>query len=348
MTTTRWRGDAPTRPKILRLLEPTITTGVSVTVSVGNKTQTFAGWNSAAIATALTSRNFPELTGVVITTSGGDVVLTGPADTDFDVALSVTPAVEVSDFTNGSAVVSQITRLAFNGATGGTFTLTCNGQTTAAISLKTSGTLNTAGIVTAIDALAAFVPTDVVATVDGADVVLAWANNFAAKPVAVTMNATELNNGGTIDVSEVQAASPATHDIYMMATDADFEFDLANGNTGTMVLNKTTDGAVVASVQSFVMPETQTMFWLRYAEEDTALINYTDNQATVEAALESLAGMQNVAVTIDAQDTYTAYSVSFESVVAAETLLVLARIIPVNPGPVSSETSGKGREYGDW
>jgi len=320
MPTNRFRGDAPAREKILRLLQPNNTTGITVTITVGNKTAEFNGWNAASIVATLAGSAWPELENLSIETSTNvstgktDIVISGPADEDFDVGMSVTPTVEV-EFSQGGAPVNQQTRLAFGDATDGSFTLTCNGETTAAISLKTSGTLNTGGIETAIEALTGFVAGDVSAVVSGDDVVLTWLNNYAATPVAVTMNASGLNNGGQIIIRETQAARPAAHDIYLLGTDADFEFDLKFGPAAAVV---ETAEAVAATKRRniFIIPETSGTgnLYYRYGGEQTSAQVYGATEATLEAALEALSGLENVEVTIETQNSFKRFTIDFEPI----------------------------------
>lgn len=245
MAVNRWRGDAAERAKILHLLQPNNVQGVLTTVSVGNKSLEFRGWSATEIAAGITAANWPELSNVTASVNGGDVRLTGTADEDFDVQMSISPVVEVS-FTNGGPKVNQVTRLAFNDATGGTFTLTANNETTAAITLFTSGNLNTGGIETAIEALASFASGDVAATVSGDDVLLEWKGNYAAAPVSVAMNATGLNNGGGLAISETQSARPATHDIYWLGIDGDYVFDITDGTTSVEVKSNETESELAA------------------------------------------------------------------------------------------------------
>ena len=250
MTTNRWRGDAPAREKIIYIYQPPNTeSNTRVTFTVGNKVLTFDGWSSSAIVSAINAAAFPELDDVSVEASGDDIRFTGTEDEDFDVSVAISPTVEF-EVDQGRPVVNQQTRLSFNGATGGTFTVTANGETTSAISLKTSGSLNTGGVVTAINALASFTSGDVTAVASGTDIVLTWAGNFAGTPVAVLMTATGLNNGGSVVIGETQAARPATNDIWHMGTEADFEFNISDGTTAVTLRSNETDELVAAKLSA--------------------------------------------------------------------------------------------------
>ncbi|MCR9200434.1 MAG: hypothetical protein NXI04_17500 [Planctomycetaceae bacterium] len=231
MAINRFRGDATPSAKVLRLLRPNnVSQGVFTVVSVGNKRLEFVGWDADEIAAGLNSSGFPELANVNATVTGLDVSLTGGENEDFDVQVSISPTVEV-EFNQGSPPVNQQTRLNFDAADGGTFTLTCNNETTAAITLKTSGAFNTGGVQSAIEALTSFASGDVSVFVDSGDIVLEWIGNYAAQPVAVKMDATGLNNGGQVVFVETQSARPATHDIYWLGIDGDYVFDITDGST---------------------------------------------------------------------------------------------------------------------
>lgn len=249
MATNRWRGDAAARAKLLHLLQPNNVKGVLTTVSVGNKSLEFTGFNATEIANGINGANWPELTNVTASVSGVDVRLTGIENEDFDVSMSISPTVE-AEFINGRPAKNQITRLNFQSATGGTFTLTCNNETTSAITLFTSGNLNTGGIETAIEALTSFVSGDVEATVDSGDVLLEWKGNFASAPVAVKMDATELNNGGSIVISETQSARPATHDIWWLGIDGDYVFDISDGTTTVEIKSNESESTIAQKLSA--------------------------------------------------------------------------------------------------
>lgn len=246
MPTNRWRGDAASGSKKLTLIGPNNVL-VQVVVSVGNKFLTFGPWSASRITSELLASGFPELAGISIAVSGNDVILTGPEDTDFDVQVAISPTVE-TEFTQGSTPQNQQTRLAFNAATGGDYTLTCNGTTTAAIDLLISGGLNPGGVVTAIEALADFTAGDVVAEVLDGEIILTWQGNFAELPVSVVMDSSGLDNGGVISISERQQARPATHDIWFMGTEDDIEFVLTDGVGSVEMLTNESDAVMSAKI----------------------------------------------------------------------------------------------------
>lgn len=249
MATNRWRGDALSEAKTLVLLAPNNTSaGLRVVVTIGNKTLEFDGWDAAEIVAAIDGSGFPEFGTLTAAVSGEDVSIAGPEDTDFDVGLELSPTVEITEFNQGNAALNQQTRLSFDGATGGSFVLTCNGETTAAINLKSSGTLNAAGVVSAIDALTSFATADVSVSIRGGGMLIEWQGAYAATPVSVTMNATGLNNGGEIVISEVQRARPATHDIWFLGTEIDFEFDISDGTTAVTLKSNESDAQIAAKL----------------------------------------------------------------------------------------------------
>ena len=117
---------------------------------------------------------------------------------------------------------------------------------------------------------------------------------------------------------------------------------VATGGTGTLTITTTETGAQgTTTTQSFVMPETQASFVLRYNGHETA-VDYSDDAATVAAALEALPDLQNVVVVIDTQETYQEYTIDFDAVGTVRTIFVFefTKDIVVSqgtPGPPESQ-----------
>ncbi len=230
MTINRFRGDTTSRPKIIKLLGPGGAGVVQAEITCGNRTFFFPEWNPAAIVAALNASAVPEFANILFSVSAGDVVATGPDDDDFIIGLSYRPTITI---TNDLGVdrVNQITALNFNGARGGTYTLTINGKTTGTITYGDQSDL-----ITEIEALSGWTASDAVVRSATPDLILIeFAGTLAGIPVAVTMDASNLQNGRTMTVRERFPYKKEPHDIWLLGLQSSEECTITiDGNAATI------------------------------------------------------------------------------------------------------------------
>lgn len=215
MPINRFIADAPAQEKIVRLIGPSGSGVVRAEITCGNRSLSFDEWDAATVAAALTDAEFPEFTDLEFAADGNDVVVTGPEDDDFTIGLTYRPTVTITN-DQGVTQVNQQTRLSFSGARGGTYTLTINGLTTAAIDYGDESDL-----IDQIELLSGWTAGDaavVSATPD--TVILEFKGTLAGTPVAVTMDASNLQNGRDMTIREAQSYRPSPHDVYILALDA--------------------------------------------------------------------------------------------------------------------------------
>jgi hypothetical protein len=230
MPINRFRGDAISLPKIIKLLGPGGAGVVQAELSVGNKVFTFPEWNVPQIVNTLNNSTVPELAQVTFSTLGQDIIATGPPNEDFIIGLSYRPTITL---TNNLGVdrVNQITALRFNGARDGTYTLTINGKTTGTITYG-----DQADLITEIEALSGWTSGDAVvrsATPD--EILIEFTGTLAGIPVAVTMDASNLHNGRLMTVRERTPYKPEPHDIYLLGLQPSTECTITiDGNSATI------------------------------------------------------------------------------------------------------------------
>lgn len=212
MAINKFRGDATPLQKIVRLVSPGGTGLVQAEIRCGTRLFSFSEWNAAAIATALNNSGVPEFTNIAFTADvSGDVIVTGPLDDDYTISLTYRPTVTITN-EFGITPVNQITELNFAGARAGTYTLTINGLTTAAITYGDS-----ADLISKINALSGWTAGDAVVRSQTPDsVLIEFTGTLAATPVSVVMDATNLRNGTTIFIDQKRTYTPGPHDVWML------------------------------------------------------------------------------------------------------------------------------------
>ena len=213
MALNSFRGDAEPRSKIIRLQKPNNVIGVKPTIRVNNKSIRFEDWNAATIANAINASGLAELAELeAVATATSDVDITGPLDADFDVRYDQTPTATVTNIA-GRNPLAQISRIAFNGASGGTYTITMNGETTSAI---TFGDIAEAR--TAMAALASFASTDFTLTESGAAYVLEFKGAYIGSVVTVSVNGGGLTNVvGTVATTKTARSKLSRYDVFQLA-----------------------------------------------------------------------------------------------------------------------------------
>lgn len=212
MAINSFRGDAEPRSKVVRLLKPNNTVGVTPSVRINNKVLQFEDWNATTIAAAINDSELAELEALTATVTGeGHIEIVGEVDDDFEVTVSQVPTVTVSNVV-GENPRAQVTLIQFNGATSGTYTITLNNQTTAAINFG-----DIADARTKLDALASFASSDFDLVQEGADYRLTFKGAYLTANVIVSVNGANLRKSvGAVVVTQVAQAVPARYDVYTL------------------------------------------------------------------------------------------------------------------------------------
>jgi hypothetical protein len=232
MAINKFRGDATPLQKIVRLVSPGGTGLVQAEIRCGTRLFSFPEWNAGTIITALNNAGVPEFANIAFTADPetGDVVATGPLDDDYTLTLTYRPTVTITN-EFGITPVNQITELNFAGARAGTYTLTINGLTTAAITYG-----DPADLISKIEALSGWTAGDAVVRSQSPNTVLIeFTGTLAATPVSVVMDATNLRNGTLISIDQKRAYTPGPHDVWMLGIEQNEIITITiDGNAGSL------------------------------------------------------------------------------------------------------------------
>lgn len=204
-----FRGDAEGKAKVVRLVKPTNTEGIEPRIVVNNKTLRFEDWDPATIAAAIEASEFEELAGLTAAVDGGNVDVSGEVDQDFVLSFLQTPTATVENIA-GANPRNTVVSIAFNGAVGGTYTLTIDGETTAAIAFG-----DIADARAKITALAGVSAGDFELIEAGAAYRLTLKGVFAGAPVVVSVNGGGLTNVlGSLVRSQISQAVRDRYDVW--------------------------------------------------------------------------------------------------------------------------------------
>lgn len=266
MTQRTIRGDAPAVNKVIQIPVPQNYVTGAINIHINNKTISYPEWNLSALVDEWNGSVYPE-------TKVATASALNPDDFDGEYgieleSLILTANVAGEDFfvtvtIGDNNETNEIQTLLFEPApSGGTFTLTFNGQTTAAITYVNGDPASTASnILTALVALSNIAPGDVVVE--------------------------------AINQTEYQVTFEGIYlgtDVPLMTVDYT---NLLGGDaslTVTTVQNGTTP---IDEVQTLSLPSGPTggTFTLTYEGQTTAPIAYNANSATVQAALVALSNL---------------------------------------------------------
>lgn len=146
---------------------------------------------------------------------GDDVVMSRwnwLVDADLEVQAGYISFPLIANMTNrpvdnigGGAAANEVQTLTIT-ATGGTYTLTFNGQTTTAIAWNATA----AAVQTALEALSNVAAGDIVVTTAGANRVLTFGGDYAAQDVPLVVVDAAAATGGTVTAAQTTAGSSAT------------------------------------------------------------------------------------------------------------------------------------------
>jgi len=292
MAVNRWRGDAQPKRHILKGVINNIEAGDIFGVTCNRKDIQAAAPDTTIAATLnalkaaisghsnTTEPEFNEITPVLVDSSGGanweHILFYGPQDGTPITLTSYTQensiAITVVRTKQGYAGRNEKQRINLTNATGGTFTLTFNGQTTIALAYNALGST----IQGQLEALSNIVPGDVLVTGGaGGPWVVEFMGNFANDDVALlTGNGTSLTQAGySIRVDTITAGDVGKNEIQLV--------NIGEPTGGTFTLN--------------------------FSGETTGNIAYNASAGTVQTALEALSNVANgdVTVTKNADNTYS-------------------------------------------
>lgn len=272
MTTRSYRGDAPAVAKVIVIPAPIITDAGEIEIKINNKTVSYPNWDLDALVIAWNSAGYPETS--AITASARRV---SDGSYGYSEALVLTANTPGEDFFVKAYINNNLVRTNevqvltfFPSPTGGTFTLTYDGQTTGAITFV-DGDIGTteANIKAGLEGLSNVAVGDVLVDGTSDDVyTITFQSNLAETDVPLmTINYNSLTGGDFI-------ASVVT---------------VIEGALGTN------------EVQILSLPSSPTggTFTITYSGQTTGAIAYNANAATVEAALIALSniGATDVACT---------------------------------------------------
>jgi hypothetical protein len=282
MSTLKFRGDTQPQRQVDFLTPANVEIGDVFTATINRKDISFtataatvanvvAGLVAAINANAQDIPEFDEVEASVGTDDDGNsthVIVTGPEDgKPFTLTAGTTNAgelgVDVETLQEGAADVNEIQRVVLAGPpTGGTFTLTFDGQTTAAINYND----NAATITTALEGLANIAPGDVTVTGTGVDFTVEFEGAYAGVNVPLmTGSGSNLTGGATVTVATTTQGAGGVNEVQLITRDSTL-----SSNWG-----------------------------LIYAGEQTSWLAPAATAADVQAALEALStiGSGNVTVT---------------------------------------------------
>jgi hypothetical protein len=269
MTVRIFRGDAIAYPQITRISKPA--NAGAVAFWIGGRALRFSAWDVATIVNTwnqTTATPDPVaasalFSAITAAADGDDLLLT--ADTAGDpFFVTVTAGKADADATNQTTDETQLVSIG-NAPTGGTFTLTFSGQTTAAIAYNASA----ATVQTALEALATIGAGNITATGPTGG---PWQLKFSGSLAAQNLPLITGNRAGL------------------------------TGGTAALTVETLRDGfAGVNCIQSLRLNGSPTAgtFTLSFAGATTTAIAYNATAATVQTALEALAtiGAGNITAT---------------------------------------------------
>lgn len=278
MTTLLFTGDALAvnkRVRITRGSSSAFTTADVIKIGMGTRLISMNGWNPAEFIDAWELQSADPFVDIAVTTDDAETYLdftTLSADVDFELTILVNDA--------PLAVANEVQTLTILRASGGTFTLTYDGQTTSGIAYNA----NAATIQSALEALSNVAPGDI--TVAGTNpFTLTFGGTYAGIDVAlITVDSSSLTGStATASVSTVRNYSVGQSEIQTLVFSATTTVAPQNEKQTIKINNNPTSGT----------------FTLTYSGQTTGNIAYNASNATITTALEALSniGVGDVLVT---------------------------------------------------
>lgn len=280
MTTLLFTGDALAVNKRVRISKgasASFATTDIIKIGLGNRYISMSGWSPNAFIDAWSANAADPFSDIAVTTDANQTYLdftTISADIDFELS------VMVNDLP--LTVANERQQLTLLRASGGTFTLTFDGQTTSGIAYNASAST----IQTALEALSNIAPGDVTVTAgDSGIFTFEFTGTYAGLDVALlTVNSSSLTGStATASVSTVR------------------NYSVGQSEIQTLVFSMTTTVAPQNEKQTVKINGSPTSgtFTLTYDGQTTGNIAYNASNATIVTALEALSniGVGDVAIT---------------------------------------------------
>lgn len=280
MATLLFTGDALAVNKRVRITKGSsaaFTTSDVIKIGLGNRYISMNGWAPNEFINNWSARQTDPFTDLSVTTDDDETYLdftTVSNDTDFELSILVNDA--------PLTVANERQQLTLLRASGGTFTLTFDEQTTSGIAYNASAST----IQTALEALSNIAPGDVTVTAGASGIfTFEFTGTYAGLDVALlTVNSSSLTGStATASVSTVRNYSAGQSEIQTLVFSMTTTVSPQNEKQTVKINNNPTSGT----------------FTLTYDGQTTSAIAYNASNATIVSALEALSniGVGDVAVT---------------------------------------------------
>jgi hypothetical protein len=272
MTTLLFTGDALAVNKRVRITKGSVANYTSsdiIKIGLGNRYISMAGWSPNSFVDAWAEQGTDPFSDVVVTTDTDQTYLdftTTSSDLDFELSILVNDS--------PLAVANEVQQISILRATGGTFTITYDGQTTSGIAYNADA----ATIQTALEALSNIAPGDAtVALVSSGVFSVTFAGVYAGINVPLlTVSGTSLT--GSTAVAEVTSVR---------------NYSAGQSEIQTIVFSQTTTVAPQNEKQTIKINNNPTSgtFTLTYSGQTTGNIAYNASNAAITTALEALSNI---------------------------------------------------------
>jgi hypothetical protein len=286
-----WRGDAQAVRNVWRIDFSNVEDQSSVTITINRKDITISGKVAGELAelfaAEIEASEVPEWQEVESEASGYYLTLTGPEDgTPVIVSVTATPYCEITVAVMQSGVPGSNERqlITLPGPTGGTFTLTFDGQTTSPLAYNISA----ADLATGLKALSNIGASDVAVTGnDGGPWTVEFQGDLASTNVALmTGNGDSLTGCSSVTVTEQTAGSAARNSIVRLWIDPFYSHDNIEFNV--------TGGVVGAS--QYWRHDSTGQTWTFWRSPIYEYLGITGDQ-TLQAIMDEMLGSGNCTVT---------------------------------------------------
>lgn len=280
MTTLLFTGDALAVNKRVRITKGSVaafTTSDVIKIGLGTRYISMLGWSPNEFIDSWNAQSTDPFIDIAVTTDTDETYLdftTIDSTVDFELSILVNDA--------PLAVANERQQLTILRATGGTFTLTYDGQTTSGIAYNASAST----IQTALEALSNIAPSDVTVTAGDSGI---FSIEFAGVYAGINVPLLSVDASSLTGSTAVASVSSVR------------DYSAGQSEIQTLVFSSTTTVAPQNEKQTVKINGSPTSgtFTLTYDGQTTSAIAYNASNATVVAALEALSniGVGDVAVT---------------------------------------------------
>ncbi len=174
----------------------------------------FAEWNVETISQSINTSGRTALSAMTATPSGSDIVLEDTSGRDIVVSLVVRVAIDIETIQHGRPKTAQITYISLpSTTTGGTWTLTINGETTGAL----ASDLSAATLQTAVDGLATPAPGEIIVSKTGPrSYRLEFNGQYLGATSTVTANGNNLTGQAALQVTTTQFSGANSKAVFQL------------------------------------------------------------------------------------------------------------------------------------